>query len=80
VQIIQNNQKVAQIYRASVLEKPELANDRELILVAPDFISEIESHYNKDTLTACSACDGAFLDTIRESIQDISFRNSDYRE
>lgn len=79
-QVIQNNQKVAQLYRASVLERPELANDRNFILVADDFVSQIESHYNRDTLTACSSCEGGFLDTIRERMQDISFKNSDYRE
>lgn len=78
--IIQNNQKVGQLYRASVLDKPQLATDRNFILVADDFISQIESHYNKDTLTACSSCEDGFLGTIREKIQDISFKNSDYKE
>ena len=80
VAVIQNNQKVAQLYRASVLEKPQLATDRNFILVADDFISEIESHYNKDTLTSCSSCEWWFLDTVREAMQNISFKNSDYSE
>ena len=79
-EVINNNQKIVQLYRASVLERPALAQDRDIILVSDDFISQIEQYYNKDTLTACSSCEWGFLETIRESISNISFKNSDYKE
>jgi hypothetical protein len=77
--VIQNNQKVTQLYRASILEDPQLLSDREFILVADDFEGEIEFYYNQDTLTSCSGCEDGFLNTIRESIENISFKTSDYQ-
>lgn len=79
-EIINNNQKVAQLYRASITERPALLRDQEFILVSSDFVTQIETYYNKDTLTACSSCEWGFLDTVRESISNISFKNSDYKE
>lgn len=71
VELIKNNQKIAQLYRASILDKPFLQADQEIIIVSDDFVSQIQSYYNKDTLTACSSCEWGFMETIREKIQNI---------
>ncbi len=79
-QLIKNNQKIAQLYRASILEKPTLILERDFILVSQDFVAQIESYYNKDALTDCSQCEGWFLQKIREKISSISWLNASASE
>jgi len=79
-EIIKNNNKIIQLYQASVLEKPALKPLGEYVMVSDDFESEIETNYNRDTLTACSSCEWATLSNVTEKIQNISFKNSDYEQ
>ncbi len=80
VELIKNNQKIAQLYRSSILDKPFLAKDQNFILVSDDFKWQIRSYYNKDTLSSCSECKGGFLDTIREKIKNISNLQANAKE
>lgn len=80
INMIKNNDAVAQLYRASIMDKSYIAEREWLLFVANDFVSQIEEYYNKDTLTSCSACKWAFMDRIQESIKKISFLNSDAKE
>ena len=78
--IINNNRKITRLYETSILDKAHLAKDRDFILVSNDFESQIESHYNKDTLGACSKCDGNTWSDLSDKIKNISFKNADYKE
>lgn len=78
--LINNNKLITQLYQASVLEKPGLEPTENIILVADGFRTEIKSYYNKDTLTECSRCEGESLANFREKIQNISFKNDEYKE
>ena len=79
VRLAQNNSVILQHFRASILEKP-CAPNSDLILVPWNFLSELQLYYNKDTLTACSSCKDEFAWRTMERIQNISFKNSNYRE
>lgn len=78
--LIENNQKITELYTSSILDKSGRTSRDSYILVSDNFRSEIESYYNKDTLSGCSACEGGFTDRIRESMQNIWSLNSQWRQ
>lgn len=77
-EIIRNNNKIIQLYQASILEKPVLNPEWWYILVADDFLWEIQKLYNSDTLAWCSSCEWNSWDEFNKSISEISIKNSDY--
>lgn len=79
-EMIKNNDKIAELYRASIMDKTFIAESEWFILVADDFTGQIEEYYNKDTLTSCSACKGGFMDRISERIKTISSFTSGAKE
>lgn len=78
--LINNNKLITQLYQASILEKPWLDPIQNIRLVPEGFTTEIKSYYNKDTLTECSRCEEGSLANFREKIQNISFKNNEYKE
>ncbi len=78
--LIKNNQLIIQLFQASVLEKPALEPTEPLQFTAHGFITEIKSYYNKDTLADCSKCEDETFADISEKIQNISFKNAQYKE
>lgn len=68
--LIANNKEIVSFYRFSIVDQRNYA-DADFILVPDNFEGEMGAYYNKDTLTDCSLCDGAFFDTVKTSIENI---------
>jgi len=77
--LIKNNKYITDFYRLSIAGRSFSSQDT-IILVWDDFTSQMKEHYNKDTLTDCSQCEGWFSDRISESIDKISNLNTDGSE
>lgn len=80
LKLIANNRNILRFYESSILDKWHLSTQRDFILTSPDFESQIEQYYNKDTLASCSRCEGNTWSSVSETIQNISIKNSDYKE
>jgi hypothetical protein len=78
--VIRNNRNITRLYETSILDKAFLATNRNFVLVSDDFESQIETYYNKDTLGACSKCDGNSWWDLWDKIKNISFKNTDYKQ
>jgi len=78
--LVDNNSKITELYRTSILDKAFQTNGDVYILVADDFRSQIEEYYNKETLTDCSMCEENFWGRIREAIQNIGSINADGKQ
>jgi len=78
--LIDNNSKISELYRTSILDKAFQTNWDTYMLVSSDFRKQIEEYYNKDTLTECSMCEENFGWRIRESIQNIGSLNADGKQ
>ena len=56
IDLIQNNQKILDFYRKSIVDKASLSQSTPYLLVQNTFPSEMMRAYNSDTLKACSGC------------------------
>lgn len=76
---IKNNREIIRLFESSILDKAYLAENRNFILVSEDFESQLQEYYNKDTLWLCSKCEWNSWAETTDTIQNISFKNTQYK-
>ncbi len=76
---IKNNREIIRLYESSILDKAFLAENRNFILVSPDFESQMQEYYNKETLGLCSKCEWNSWSETTQKIKDISIKNGEYK-